>query len=473
MSIETTDVKYAKSATVTDTGANGGRSSASAVTEWGLNNLFPMVAAAERAAGITRWRKAFWQNRSAVTPAEIAYLVTAFLTNQSNAGDRYYLAKGAARDTQATISAGNPTLVGCGKLSTALSGGETTVSAEFEGTESGFVPGGLLYISNYYKASQTIAADVKPGDSVQFITDTWTRIAYTDDINYPKGRYLGNDEVETVDTGSYEFRRLPTGLTENEVIGAGNGSSQTPTLSTLANITNGVNPFDDYRPVISVTVSGTAQTVTVNADGSCSGYCSAGQLNMSTGAWTTPITFTQPPDNSTDITCTYYDKFWSWSGSVCTVTLAEQVANPYLTANTYIAACLPELAEAVATYDTFTDADNLYDDTTYPLTCLNKGCVEDDWTITFTSSTAFICAGLFSGSVGTGNISTGFSPVNPSTGTPYFTLLNTGWMGSPVTGKQITFKTHVGEYPIWAKQIVPASTSAAPVNHVGICVISQ
>jgi hypothetical protein len=472
MAIEAADVKFVKSATITDTGSNGGRSSVSPVVGGAMNNLFPLVTSQERAAGIERWRKLFWQNRSADIPAESAEKVSAYITNRSVAGDRQYIAKGTARDTQANITAGNPLLVGCGKLSVSLSGGETSVSAVFESNEPGFTPGGYLYIGNHYKAGQNIAEGVKAGDSVLLVAGTWQKADYTEDITYPKGRYLGDSEVETEDSGTSEYILLPTGLTENESIGTGDATT-TPTLSALANITNGVNAFDDYRPVITVTVSGSPQTVTVNADGSCSGFCTAGQLNMTTGAWTTPVTFTQAPDNGTDITCSYYDMFWSWSGNTCTITTSAQVANPYSNTESYIAGCLPETDTAVASYEDFTDANGLYDIDTVPIQCHNDGAVEDDWTLTFTSTTAFACAGLFSGSVGTGNISNNFAPINPATGTPYFTIKNTGWQGSPSAGKQITFRTHIGEYPIWAKQIVPAGTDAVSANAVGIKVVSQ
>ncbi len=62
MAVVATDIKFRKSAIVTDTGSNGGRKSQTEVVSGTKHNLFPRITDAERTAGGTRYRKEFWIN---------------------------------------------------------------------------------------------------------------------------------------------------------------------------------------------------------------------------------------------------------------------------------------------------------------------------------------------------------------------------------------------------------------------------
>lgn len=90
-----------------------------------------------------------------------------------------------------------------------------------------------------------------------------------------------------------------------------------------------------------------------------------------------------------------------------------------------------------------------YNDTLYPVQVANRGAIQERWAIIFTSSTAFNIVGEYSGVIGTGNTSTNAIPINPITGTPYFTLLAAGWGSGWATGNTVRFNTIAANYPLW------------------------
>jgi hypothetical protein len=201
--------------------------------------------------------------------------------------------------------------------------------------------------------------------------------------------------------------------------------------------------------------------VTVGADGVCSGYCTAGELNMSDGTWTTQITWTTAPDNGTDITVTYRERACTYTGNVATVSLAEQVAGAYLTENTFGAGCVyaEEIGAAVQDF-TVSSSAGAYDDAGYPLTLYNDGVVYDEFEITFTSASNFTCSGLYSGDCGSGAVTADFAPENPDTGQPYFLLAKDGFGGTWQAGDTITFTTLPAALPLWLRETVPAGAAA-------------
>ncbi len=96
MGVSKEDIKYVKSATVTDTSANGGRKSYNTIPNRTKYNLFPRVTRAERLDGITRYRKQFIWNKN--TSLETAGSVMAYLLFPSPADDMFYIAAGTQSD---------------------------------------------------------------------------------------------------------------------------------------------------------------------------------------------------------------------------------------------------------------------------------------------------------------------------------------------------------------------------------------
>lgn len=372
MTISAGDIKFRKSVVQTDTDANGGRKGMAAVLSGARHALFPRVTKAQLIAGIARYRKEFYCNENAND--EAAYGVLVYLMRPSNAGDRFYLAKGTQRDIQAEFNrADYPTArvwMGVGQLETALSGGETAVSLIMSSNDYQFPSDGYLYLSDNTMTGQSIASDVSIGDSVTFAGGVWSKIANTTDITYPNGWCVAADEVLTTqETTNEEFLRI---------------------------------------------------------------------------AVSDPV---------------------SWVGNVATIQLQDQVANAYSTAGTYGCGCIYE-EEVSCSVDSWVEssAGGTYDETLNPLVLFNDGTVEDDWTLSFTSGTEFTVSGAYYGSVGTGSTAADFSPVNPDTGQPYFTLAAAGWGGSWVSGDTLNFTTHPSALPILLEQVVPAGIPAETNN---------
>ncbi len=84
-----------------------------------------------------------------------------------------------------------------------------------------------------------------------------------------------------------------------------------------------------------------------------------------------------------------------------------------------------------------------YDDTLAPIELTNAGALTERFALRFTSSTAFQCIGEHLGVIGTGTINADFSPVNPVSGQPYFTLRALGW-GSGWAAGNVLFIHLVG-----------------------------
>lgn len=95
------------------------------------------------------------------------------------------------------------------------------------------------------------------------------------------------------------------------------------------------------------------------------------------------------------------------------------------------------------------------------------GTIEQNWTLTFTSPTAFDIVGDTVGAVGSGNVSAGAGPVNPN-GNMYFHILPTLFVGSFLAGETITFTTHPAAVPVWVRRVVPAGCTAESNNNFGI-----
>lgn len=85
----------------------------------------------------------------------------------------------------------------------------------------------------------------------------------------------------------------------------------------------------------------------------------------------------------------------------------------------------------------------------YPVAIDNKGSVPERWKIKFTSTTAFELYGEQRGLVATGSTNADFSPTNPQTGTPYFTILADGWGSGWSVGNTARFETEAAAAPMW------------------------
>jgi len=403
MAVTENDVKFYKSETITDGASNGGRMSYVEVPNNVKHNLFPRVTKSERENGVTRYRKEFWANRNASN--EVAYGLLLAIITPSNGDDRFYIKPGTQVDTQGDLT--DEGWLGGGKLNADAAAGATQIQVLFE----------------------------------------------ADDYEIPNDRTLViTDETNT------DFPKTANNQYTGENIGTGDGS-QTSFSDTLEH-----PPVKKNSVTVHYTIGGTDYEGQDDGNGNITGtHISSGSIDYETGDIS--LTFDTAPDNGTAITCDYTERCYSFSGNVATINLQNQVAHDYSASNTYVGVCIeagdiePSHADVnvTSTNGTFDDSQMSED---------NQGTVYDEWTITFSDSQNFSCSGTYEGDVGTGSITSDFSPTNPNTGKPYFTIPSGAWGGSWQAGDTVTFKTYPAAFPIWWKEVVPAGAGREENNVV-------
>jgi len=160
----------------------------------------------------------------------------------------------------------------------------------------------------------------------------------------------------------------------------------------------------------------------------------------------------------------------SITGNVATLTLTTALLNAYVVGNKVSAYYSPaDIAASVAGF-AVTSGLGAYDTVANPITLENKSTIEEDWTLSFTSSTAFNIVGSVSGNVGSGSIAAGAAPNNPDFAMPYFTLSSAGFSGTFAASDTLTFTTHPAALPVWVKRVVPAGSASTVSNNFVLAV---
>ncbi|KWT77348.1 hypothetical protein [Candidatus Magnetominusculus xianensis] len=459
MSVTKDEIKFVKSATVTDTGSNGGPAGYVLIVNRQKYGLFPRVTRPKRIFGGILYRKLFFWNRN--TGGETASSVLVYILRPSPAGDRFYLAKGTQTDVQSDIDSGY-NWAGGGLLNSAITANDQQVSILFESNDFYIDNDQVIVINNHFLTNQTIDANVKAFESVYFNGGNWIRqtapTADEEDV-YPYGTFMGSGKVFSYNqNGNIEYVKSQNLSYTGEIVGSGNGSTTQYSHNTAHTLVKQATVQIKY------TIASVQYTATANPSGTITGtHLSSGSVS---NAGAISLTFDTAPDNSTNITVDYTEQSWSWSGNVLTVKTQEAVANNYATSNTYCAVALN-----VGDILTSADSKAVTGSGTFDLTKVtldNNGTIEETWTCTFTSSTNFTCAGTVSGSVGSGNINSAFTPINPNVATKYFNIPSNAWGGSWQTGNTAQFKTHPAKAPLWLKEVVPAGTAAYSDNGISI-----
>lgn len=155
----------------------------------------------------------------------------------------------------------------------------------------------------------------------------------------------------------------------------------------------------------------------------------------------------------------------TWTSDSVSITVSTAPVYTFLAATpTTVSSCItaasviPQVDNYVKT-GTFT-----FNDTTYPITGHGMGTIEQTWTLTFSSATAFSVVGDTVGSIGAGTIGSNFSPTNPTWSRAYFNIPSAGWGGSPVNGDTMLFQTHPGCLPVYLARILPAGAASSLDN---------
>ena len=98
-----------------------------------------------------------------------------------------------------------------------------------------------------------------------------------------------------------------------------------------------------------------------------------------------------------------------------------------------------------------------YNDALYPIQVTNKGAIQERWAIVFTDNLNFRIIGEDAGQIGTGSINSDCSPINPITGSPYFTIKKEGWGTGWASGNVLRFNTKAATFPVWCIRTVKQS----------------
>ncbi len=95
-----------------------------------------------------------------------------------------------------------------------------------------------------------------------------------------------------------------------------------------------------------------------------------------------------------------------------------------------------------------------YNDVANPIDVTNLGAITERWALVFTGNTAFNIVGEHVGVIGTGTTGVDTAPINPATGTPYFTVKAPGWNLGWVAGNALRFNTVGAQFPIWVVRTI-------------------
>lgn len=216
---------------------------------------------------------------------------------------------------------------------------------------------------------------------------------------------------------------------------------------------------------LAVSVIGGATSVQVNTEGAALDYFKPGDLiRISNKATVDAVAGTVEY-------ATIASGGVSYAGNTATLNLTGALVNSYSNADTKVASVY-EPADIVGDYENVGGAmgSGTFDPADGRLSIDSIGGVYDEWTITFTSATAFTCAGTASGSVGTGNTSSTFAPANAALGRPYFSLNTLAWGGSFSVGNTVTFRTIPAALPLWYRRIIPANAGSLSGNLVTVAI---
>lgn len=464
------DIKFIKSIQVNNSDTNGGRIGTSEALLGRKNDIFPAIVDPQQLVdGCIFLRKLFIANHST---DEVAYNLKLSILTRTFGDDSIAITPGDWTDTAAEIPDDQAWMC-AGRLNTSLTGGESSIDLLMESDDYVFPPGKYLYITNVIQTGQSLddgsvigRPEVRVGDYCTYraADSKWGKASPNPEITHPLGFYIGGNEVVTYESGvtNSEIIQIKDTGEDNQVIGTGDGSDTSPTLSDLT-ITDPIFANPPYRPQVKTVCGGTERIVYINSDGTVDGYCSntGTVIDLDTGVWSTPIDWTTAPDNAENITITYRETPFSYSGNTATVNLETTILNTYTNTNTVAAPCIESDEIRPEIYDLIiTSSAGDYDDVTYPILLDNLGTTEDTYTVTFTSASEFTVTGFYSGLLGSGNITTDFTPTD-SNGNDIFTIDKDGWSGTFVSGDEMEFSTHPSAYPFWLKQTVPSGSSAA------------
>lgn len=206
-------------------------------------------------------------------------------------------------------------------------------------------------------------------------------------------------------------------------------------------------------------------------------------VNKATGIITLADPFTAQDEQANSLTMpltvTHRQEDMAAVGTVSvdgTLQLLTSLRNSYSAGDTYVSAAVnfgTLQARVRNLFDEQTDpgwfdarqgseAAATYDALNYPVLVDNRSAVQERWKLKFTSSTGYQVIGEKLGIIGTGSINADYSPINPMTNEPYFTIRAAGLGSGWVTSNVLRFNTDAAAAPIWAiRTVLPDSEPLA------------
>jgi len=157
----------------------------------------------------------------------------------------------------------------------------------------------------------------------------------------------------------------------------------------------------------------------------------------------------------------------SFNGSTATITLQEQLADSYAAADTYIGVML-ELGDLAPSYANLTVSSLAGSFDALSMVLYNAGTEQDTFSLTFTSAVSYSVTGVKAGTLASGTVSSSYSPINPKTARPYFTIPAECFSGTFEAGNTIAFGTLPASAAFWIKEYVPAGCAHEPDNKTSI-----
>jgi hypothetical protein len=116
------------------------------------------------------------------------------------------------------------------------------------------------------------------------------------------------------------------------------------------------------------------------------------------------------------------------------------------------------------------DSTAKYDTLNYPFIIQNEGSASQRWCLKFVNADEIQLIGETLGVIENAgnpywNIANTIAPNNPATGTPYFTITNTGWGGGWATGNNIRFDTTAANFPVWLARTTMQGSVTEPTDN--------
>lgn len=160
-----------------------------------------------------------------------------------------------------------------------------------------------------------------------------------------------------------------------------------------------------------------------------------------------------------------------------TLRLTRQITHAYPVPGSYVSSALVAgdlKARVSVTFDQSTwanvwadaqsgaSATGTFNSVGNPIVVTNEGALTERWAVVFVNSTSFNVIGEHVGVIATGNTSADCSPINPASGTPYFTIPALGWGLGWATGNVFRFNTVGAYFPVWVVRTIQQGPETEP-----------